>query len=167
MFRTIADFESAWAQEVAATLKILGALDDRSLGQAVAADSRTLGRLAWHVTGTIAEMMNRTGLAVVGRVGEKPVPHHAAEIVAAYEESSRSLLVEIRTHWTDASLQAEDDMYGERWRRGTTLMALVLHQAHHRGQMTVLMRQAGLRVPGIYGPAREDWATMGMAIPEI
>jgi uncharacterized damage-inducible protein DinB len=28
--------------------------------------------------------------------------------------------------------------------------------------MTVLMRQAGLRVPGIYGPAKEDWASMNM-----
>ena len=26
----------------------------------------------------------------------------------------------------------------------------------------VLMRQAGLGVPGIYGPSKEEWATMGM-----
>jgi uncharacterized damage-inducible protein DinB len=29
--------------------------------------------------------------------------------------------------------------------------------------MTVLMRQAGLRVPGVYGPAEEEWGEMGMA----
>jgi uncharacterized damage-inducible protein DinB len=28
--------------------------------------------------------------------------------------------------------------------------------------MTVLMRQAGLRVPGIYGPAKEEWEEHGM-----
>jgi uncharacterized damage-inducible protein DinB len=28
--------------------------------------------------------------------------------------------------------------------------------------MTVLMRQAGLVVPGVYGPAREEWAAMNM-----
>jgi uncharacterized damage-inducible protein DinB len=28
--------------------------------------------------------------------------------------------------------------------------------------MTVLMRQAGLTVPGCYGPAAEEWATMGI-----
>jgi uncharacterized damage-inducible protein DinB len=33
--------------------------------------------------------------------------------------------------------------------------------------MTVLMRQAGLAVPGMYGPAREDWAKYGMAAPAI
>jgi hypothetical protein len=26
----------------------------------------------------------------------------------------------------------------------------------------VLMRQAGLSVPGVYGPAREDWAALGL-----
>jgi uncharacterized damage-inducible protein DinB len=53
-------------------------------------------------------------------------------------------------------------MYGDEWPRGQALSALVLHQAHHRGQMTVLMRQAGLPVVGVYGPAREEWAAMGM-----
>ena len=53
-------------------------------------------------------------------------------------------------------------MYGMSWKRGTTLSILVNHQAHHRGQMTVLMRQAGLMVPGVYGPAKEEWASMGM-----
>jgi uncharacterized damage-inducible protein DinB len=28
--------------------------------------------------------------------------------------------------------------------------------------MTVLMRQAGLKVPGIYGPSREEWSQFGM-----
>ena len=31
--------------------------------------------------------------------------------------------------------------------------------------MTVLMRQAGLKVPGVYGPAREEWAEFGMQPP--
>jgi len=49
-------------------------------------------------------------------------------------------------------------MYGDRWKRGVTLLALLMHQAHHRGQMTVVMRLAGLKVPALYGPAREEWA---------
>jgi hypothetical protein len=32
--------------------------------------------------------------------------------------------------------------------------------------MTVLMRQAGLVVPGVYGPAREEWAVYGMPTQE-
>jgi hypothetical protein len=33
--------------------------------------------------------------------------------------------------------------------------------------MTVLMRQAGLKVPGVYGPAREEWAAYGMPPPAV
>ena len=46
-------------------------------------------------------------------------------------------------------------------------MVLVTHQTHHRGQMTVLMRQAGLKVPDVYGPAKEGWATYGMPAPRV
>jgi uncharacterized damage-inducible protein DinB len=58
-------------------------------------------------------------------------------------------------------------MYGQTWARGETLQVLVVHQAHHRGQMTVLMRQAGLAVPGVYGPAREEWVGYGMSAPAV
>lgn len=47
------------------------------------------------------------------------------------------------------------------------LRCLVFHQIHHRGELIVLMRQAGLRVPGLYGPAKEDWATYGIPAPAI
>ena len=50
---------------------------------------------------------------------------------------------------------------------GLTLQVLVVHQAHHRGQMTVLMRQAGLEVPGVYGPSRQEWAAYGMQPPAV
>ncbi len=33
--------------------------------------------------------------------------------------------------------------------------------------MTVLMRQAGLTVPGIYGPSKEEWANLGMEAPKM
>ena len=72
----------------------------------------------------------------------------------------------VRAGWTDADLPGEIDMYGEKWPRGQTLQALIAHEAHHRGQMTVLMRQAGLAVPGVYGPAREEWAAYGMPIQD-
>jgi uncharacterized damage-inducible protein DinB len=167
MFRTIADFEGTWGHEGAETLKILKALDDASLRQPVAEGYRTLGRLAWHVTGTLAEMMNRTGLGVEGPEEGAPVPGRAAEIAATYERSSRSLLAQIKARWNDAALLTEDEMYGFKWARGSTLLVLVCHQAHHRGQMTVLMRQAGLKVPGVYGPALEEWSALGAPPPEI
>ena len=130
-------------------------------------DNRTLARLAWHITGTLPEMMGLVGLTVKGPAHDAPPPASAAAIAEAYETASKSLAEELRKNWSDAILETENPMYGYTWKKGFTLAALINHQAHHRGQMTVLMRQAGLRVPGVYGPAREDWPSMGMEAPKV
>ncbi len=166
MFRRVADFQKAWERESGSTLRVLGALTDASLGQAVTKDDRTLGRLAWHLATTPGEMMERTGLAVAGPAHDTPPPTTAAAIVSAYETAAEAVAKGV-ADWTDATLEVEDEMYGEKWPRGLTLQALIAHQAHHRGQMTVLMRQAGLKVPGVYGPAREEWTAYGMQPPAV
>jgi uncharacterized damage-inducible protein DinB len=166
MFRRVADFQKTWAQERENTLKVLRALTDASLTQAVTQDDRSLGRVAWHLTTTLGEMMERTGLRLAGPGHDAPVPA-AAAIIAAYEKASASVGDEVAARWKDADLEVEDEMYGDRWARGRTLQALIVHQAHHRGQMTVLMRQAGLRVCGVYGPAREEWSSFGMPAPQV
>ena len=166
MYRRVADFQKAWQQEAESTVKVLGALTDASLGQAVTPDGRTLGRLAWHVAVTLGEMMERTGLSVGGPPHDAPPPSSAAAIASAYAASAKAVAAGV-AGWSDATLEVEDEMYGERWPRGLTLQALVAHQAHHRGQMTVLMRQAGLKVPGVYGPAKEEWTAFGMTPPTV
>lgn len=166
MFRRVADFEKSWSYDSESMLKLLRSLTDASLSQAVSPGGRTLGRLAWHITCTLGEMPGHVGLEVESPPHESDPPASAAAIAAAYEKASRSLLEKLKG-WSDATLDVEDDMYGQRWTRGFTLHALLEHQIHHRGQMTVLMRQAGLRPPGIYGPAREDWASMGMEPPRV
>ena len=167
MIHTIADFERHWSQELEATQKILKHVTDKSLGQAVSPEGRTLGRLGWHIVTTIPEMMSRTGLTTAGPRPEDPVPSSAKEIFKSYNTAAISLLEEVRSKWTDATLLQKDDMYGQLWTRAETLTYLIVHQIHHRAQMTVLMRQAGLAVPGVYGPAREEWAAWGMKPPEV
>ena len=163
MYRTVADFLSDWTQESQSTLKVMRALTDASLAQQVTNDGRSLGRLAWHVTGSIAEMLTHAGIGLSGLPSEEtPIPSSAAHIADEYERAAAAAAKRIAVEWTDADLPGEVPMYGERWTRAFVLAVLVRHQAHHRGQMTVLMRQAGLAVPGVYGPAREEWAAMGM-----
>ena len=118
--------------------------------------------IAWHTTETIGEMLGRTGLKVFRPDMEHFDEKSSQQLKECYQNSSDSLIEKLKAGWTDETLSAEDDMYGEKWKRGTTLAVLITHQAHHRGQMTVLMRQAGLIVPGIYGPAKEEWAAYGM-----
>ena len=64
-------------------------------------------------------------------------------------------------------MEIEDDMYGEKWKRGMTLQGLIHHEIHHRAEMIVLMRLAGLPVPGLYGPTREEWTQYGMEPPVV
>jgi uncharacterized damage-inducible protein DinB len=162
MFRTIQDFLDTWAFESEATLRIFNALTDASLDQRVTPEGRSLRDLAWHITTTINEMMGEAGIQVDGPAYDLPAPATIAEIVAGYQKASAALVTVVPAQLTDDRLAESVPMYGQVWTYSSTLASFVAHQAHHRGQMTVLMRQAGLRVPGIYGPAREDWAAMGM-----
>ena len=98
---------------------------------------------------------------------DTPVPGSAGEIKQGYAAASKELLDQVKTNWIDKDMVVEDNLYGEMWKRGFTLRILIQHEIHHRGQMTILMRQAGLKVPGIYGPAKEEWAASGMEEPPI
>ncbi len=167
MITSIDQFRKYWARESDATRRLMSALTDASLTQSVTDDHRTLGRVAWHIVLSIPEMANRTGLAVQGPGETDAVPDRADDIKAAYDKVASSLLENIAGEWRDETLGIEDDMYGDKWQRGFTLKVLIDHQIHHRGQMTVLMRMAGLAVPGIYGPSKEEWGQFGMKEPEI
>ena len=161
MLRKIEDFQKDWAYEAEMTTKVLRALTDESLGQKVYADGRDLGFLGWHLVQTLGEMLGLVGLKIDAPAHDSARPDSAAEIVAAYEKGAKSVTEEINANWTDETLLQEDQMYGETWSRGLTLLLLITHQSHHRGQMTVLMRQAGLLVPGGYGPSKEEWEAYG------
>lgn len=167
MITSISQFKDYWSKESEATRKILSALTDGALSQEIAHDHRTLGRIVWHITQSIPEMAKRTGLDVRGPGEADAVPETADEIRTAYDSAASSLLEQITGKWTDNDLETEDEMYGEKWKRGFTLKVLIDHEIHHRGQMTVLMRQAGLKILGIYGPSLEEWTQYGMKAPEV
>jgi len=167
MFLTIEQFKQEWLAESNNTRKIFSALTDESLKQPVTDDHRTLGRMAWHIVRTLPEMAARTGLDVTGPGEKEPVPESAETIKQTYDAAATSVLEEVTANWTDDTLAMEDDMYGQKWKRGLTLYILFKHELHHRAQMTVLMRQAGLKIPGIYGPSKEEWTQHGAQPPQI
>jgi uncharacterized damage-inducible protein DinB len=161
MFRTVDDFTSAWDYERSATLKLFRTLTDTSLGQRVTHEGRSIQDLAWHMVLALPDMLRRVGLATVGPAEDAPAPEQAGPITDAYEEASREITDQVVGSWSDETLDDVVSIFGQEWKKGSVLASLLVHQAHHRGQLTVLMRQAGLTVRGIYGPAREEWAAMG------
>ncbi len=168
MFHKIEDLIEHWKSHSGMTQRVLDAITDESMSQAVCEGHRTIGRIAWHVVTTIPEMMSHTGLPLDKMLNpEKPVPAKAMEIAGAYKGISAALITNIANEWNDESLFIEDELYGEKWQRRYTITALIQHEIHHRGQITVLMRQAGIKVPSLYGPAKEDWEQYGMPIPEV
>ena len=171
MFRRIDDFQKAWKAEADKTLQILDAIPDQAMGRIVTEGHRDLRRMGWHLVESLVEMPGHLGLKIEGAhliqngfiVAPPPTMKAVRDTYARASESLASLV----QAWTDADLELEDELYGDVWMRGVTLSVIIIHQAHHRGQMTVLMRQAGLAVPGIYGPAKEGWAAYGLSAPKV
>jgi uncharacterized damage-inducible protein DinB len=161
MFRTISDFLTAWKGERDSTVKVFRELTDPSLERRVTPKGRSLGFIAWHLTTSLAEVMNQAGLEIAGPMEKDPMPTRATVLTALYENAADAMAEAVRTHWTDEQLPEEISVFGEKMLRGAFLMSIIAHQTHHRGQMTVLMRQSGLRVPGVYGPSLEEWALFG------
>lgn len=164
MFHTISDFIDLWAEESTKTRAVMQHLTEDSLGQLVVPGGRTLGRLAWHLTVSLGELSSHLALPIDCPIEEGDVPP-LETIRATHDRAAHSLADRVRQEWTDDKLEQVFEMYGEHWSGAFALGVLVRHEIHHRGQMTVLMRQAGLTVPGIYGPAREEWSQWGMAAP--
>lgn len=166
IYKSLNEFLQDWEYESQSTIKMFSFITDEAMKQKITPDSRSLGFLGWHLIETISEMPGRTGLKVFSPDLEHYNTASADHLRECYKNASDSLVEKLKENWNDETLLVEDDMYGEQWKRGFTLACLIAHQTHHRGQMTVLMRQAGLQVNGVYGPSREEWATFGMQAPE-
>ncbi len=166
MFTDVSKLISVYEQERANTLKLLDGLTDESLDKPHIENIRTLGRAAWHIVTTYPEMCALIGITI-DKPGEKdPIPEKASEIADAYRTATEAMFRTLKT-WSDDDLQKEDDLYGETWPRGKSLWVFLIHEIHHRAQMTILMRLAGLPVPGLYGPSREEWGAYGKEPPQV
>lgn len=167
MYTSLENFLQTYGHEREGTLKLMKQFTDKSLAQSVANDHRTLGRVAWHLATTYPEMMGIAGVPFTTLSKEAPLPTSAAQLADSYEKVTGEMLEFIKKNWSDATLKEVKNFYGMDWSLGLALDILVRHEIHHRGQMTVLMRQAGLNVPGVYGPSRDEWSGMGMQPPAV
>ncbi|WP_090645746.1 DinB family protein [Paenibacillus sp. UNC496MF] len=160
MYNTIQEFIMEWNNEAASTQKVLDALTDASLQQQVSPEDRTLGRIAFHIARSTPGLLSASGLTV--ETLPPGAPSSAAEIADKFRKVSADTVDGVRAQWTDSMLKESVKVFGMELPRAVLLSMLIKHIVHHRGQITVLMRQAGLKVPGVYGPARDESVTFGM-----
>ncbi|MDZ7608946.1 MAG: DinB family protein [Cyclobacteriaceae bacterium] len=166
MYRKIEDFIADWKAEESATIKIFESIPDNAKATKASEHLRSLERLAWHITQTLTEMPARAGIIAHDALEHEPIPDSFNDIILAYKNYSGELMAQLQNKWTDDGLTEKIKMYGEQWERRKILSVMVLHQVHHRGQMTALMRVLNLKVPGIYGPSKEEWGKYGMPAME-
>jgi uncharacterized damage-inducible protein DinB len=159
---TVDDLLQELEQEAHATRRVLERVPDDRLAWKPHPKSMTLGALAMHVAnlpGAIAEISFRD--FDVKTVIPRPGAASTAELLAVLEGSlqrARTLLGTI----ADADLASpwrmvNGDQEVLSMTRGELLRSVMLnHWYHHRGQLTVYLRQTGALVPAVYGDSADE-----------
>lgn len=125
--------------------------------------ARTLGQLALHVAtvpGGVAQLASSSP-AQAPQFADDPSPTSASELIPALDQSIATAK-KVLGGMDDAALLATWRlMHGERELfaipRVSFLRSIMLnHWYHHRGQLTVYLRQLGVPLPSIYGPSADE-----------
>lgn len=150
------DFITDWSHAAEGTLRVLQSLSDEKLDQAIIEGHSSLGWLGWHLATSPAFFAGLVGLDIKSAIGENKESIKVIDIVETYNKVVEAVKIAVESNLTDEKLVEKIESFAGETTRGALLRGLIDHQTHHRGQMTVLLRQAGLPVPGVMGPTKED-----------
>ena len=151
-------------REAQTTRRVLERVPDDRLSWRPHAKARTLGELAVHVatlTGAVAKLAASPSPAQIPDFVDAPVPPAATRLVPMLDESLADVKQALGS-MDDAELTATWRlMGGERelvsLPRITFVRSVMLnHWYHHRGQLTVYLRELDVPIPSIYGPSADE-----------
>ena len=155
MYHDPKTFLAVYGFESMTTANVLAAVTDESLSREKAAGHNTLGDIAWHIAAAPFYMLNQIGFEIDESLNQKPEQLTAAAIQETHRTIS-ALVAEQAASKTPEDLAKVYHVFNMMdWSAGQMLGILLHHEIHHRGQLSVLLRQAGLVVPSIYGPTYE------------
>ena len=148
--------------EMATTRKLLERIPDDKLSWKPHDKSMSLGQLALHVAtvpGAVAEMSRKSPFPIPQFI--HPGAASVSELIPALDQSVAKARQILST--------MNDEALTEIWRAtdgtrevmalpvGAVLRTIMLnHWYHHRGQLSVYIRQVGALVPSIYGPSADE-----------
>lgn len=149
-------------QEAKTTRRLLERISDDHLGWRPHSKARTLGELALHIAtvpGAVAELAMQDKVQAPNFVD--PVPKNAQEVIAALDESIAKAKKVLGGVSDEVLLSPWRMMHGERELFSQPKIALLRsimlnHWYHHRGQLSVYLRQLEVPIPSIYGPSADE-----------
>jgi uncharacterized damage-inducible protein DinB len=160
---TIDELVQELEQEAQATRRVLERVPQEKLHCKPHPKSMTLGQLAMHVAnlpGAIAEISTRPSFDVQTPI-PRPGANSTSEVLRVFDESMGRARTHLRS-MRDAELATPWRMMNgnqELWAipRAAFLRSVMLnHWYHHRGQLTVYLRETGALVPAVYGDSADE-----------
>ena len=157
-------FTNAWSLESRKTLTLLESLPPTQYDYRPDMTGRSLGELAWHLAEVEAYVthgieVGRYDLATRPPGVERP--REVASLAPGYRRVHDEAFARVRNLRGDDLGRRLRFFNGQDMRIGELLWGALLHHLiHHRGQLTLMCRLAGGKVPGLYGPTREEMAAL-------
>jgi uncharacterized damage-inducible protein DinB len=151
-------------QEAQTTRRVLERVPENQLAWKPHEKSRTLGQLALHVArvpGGVAELVASPSPAQAPQFAEDPTPEKVSELITALDQSIAKAK-HVLGGMDDATITATWRMMaGDRELLAVPRVAMLRsvmlnHWYHHRGQLTVYLRELGVPIPSIYGPSADE-----------
>lgn len=155
MYRKIDDFIKDWQHNSAGTIAIMESITEDKKHVAIVEGHNSLEFLSWHLTNAPLFFCGLIGQSLNVQINPSTPPSTMKEIIDEYKKVNEEVVNAVKK-LDDSSLEKEVDMIGQPTAIGAVLRMLIDHQTHHRAQMQVLLRQAGLPVPGVMGPTKEQ-----------
>jgi uncharacterized damage-inducible protein DinB len=151
-------------REMATTRKMLERFPEDKVEWRPHETCMTLGRLAGHV----AELAGWTSVTMNQDKLEMDPDNYQPNIVKSRAEALRQFDETVKAG-REALARANDETYMKPWTfvaRGQTVFTMpkiavlrsfvMNHMIHHRGQLAAFYRIAGVPVPSIYGPSKDE-----------
>jgi len=159
-------FLKVWDREARTTSRVFKSFPPDQLDVKPHERSRSIRDLAWQCVGderVIAAILAKPVNDLRNAPMAIPPPETMDEIVSAYEEAHRAAYEKLRQMSEEEfSRTTTAILRGGEWKteQPETLWSNLMDEVHHRGQLTIYLRQAGGKVPSIYGPSADEAAAL-------
>lgn len=148
-------------QEAATTRRVLERVPEDRLSWKPHAKSMSLGELAFHIASTPGGVSSLLRESSCELPSPPSPPGTKAEILGTFEESLKTAK-DILGGWDDAAatsvwrLTKDGKELFAAPKIAVARMIILNHSYHHRGQLSVYLRELDVPVPSIYGPSADE-----------